>query len=106
MNLIAATLLLATPVAVPPPDEPVNEIVVLGRLRTIGVNVGRDRERRWQCGLDRSTGRANLDDKLCRAVTKCVRKGASSDAAVDACIRTSRARLVREVERAMKKSAK
>ena len=105
--IAAAALLLATPVAAAPPSgEPESEIVVLGRLRSIAVNVGQDREGRWQCGLDRSTGRASLDDKLCRAVTKCVRKGADSTDKVDTCIRTTRARLVREVERTMNKGAK
>lgn len=102
----AAFLLLAAPVATPPLSGPESEIVVLGNLRSVTVNVGQDREGRWHCGLDRSTGRASLDDKLCRAVTKCVRKGASGNAAVDTCIRTSRARLVREVERTMKKGSK
>lgn len=104
--IAAAALLLAAPVAAPPPSEPESEIVVLGRLRTIGVNVGQDSAGRWHCGLDRSTGRASLDDMLCRAVTKCVRKGADSTDKVDACIRTSRANLVREVERTMNKGSK
>ena len=103
--MILAALLLALSAAMPI-DEPVSEIVVLGRLRTIGVNVGQDSAGQWHCGLDRSTGRASLDDRLCRAVTKCVRKGADSTDKVDACIRTSRANLVREVERTMNKGSK
>ncbi|WP_086607004.1 hypothetical protein [Erythrobacter donghaensis] len=104
--ILAAALLLAAPVAPLPLSEPDSEILVLANLRSVSVNVGQDREGRWHCGLDRSTGRASLDDKLCRAVTKCVRKGAADTAAVDACIRTRRAGLVREVERAMKKGSK
>ena len=104
--ILAAALLLAAPVAAPPLSEPDSEIVVLGNLRSVSVNVGQDREGRWHCGLDRTTGRASLDDKLCRAVTKCVRKGADSTDKVDACIRTSRANLVREVERTMNKGSK
>lgn len=105
MVLVAALILAAQP-ASPAEAEAESEIIVLARLRTIGVNVGQDSAGQWQCGLDRSTGRASLDDRLCRAVTKCVRKGADSPAAVDACIRTSRANLVREVERAMNKASK
>ncbi|MFM7403017.1 MAG: hypothetical protein ACKO1N_02745 [Erythrobacter sp.] len=103
--MIAATaFLLGSPPAIPLPAEPESEIlVVLNRLRSITVNVGRDREGRWNCGLDRSTGQLKLDARLCRAVTKCVKKGATDDAAVQACIRSSRAGLVRELERSMKK---
>ena len=104
--MIATAILLVAPVAAPPLPEQESEIVVLGRLRTIGVNVGKDKEGQWHCGLDRSTGRASLDDRLCRAVTKCVRKGADSTDKVDACIRSSRAKLVREVERTMNKGSK
>lgn len=101
--ILPAALLLTAPVATPPLPEPESEIVVLGRLRSIAVNMGQDPQGRWHCGLDRSTGRASLDDKLCRAVTKCVRKGADSAEKVDGCIRTTRARLVREIERTMNK---
>jgi hypothetical protein len=104
--ILAAALLLAAPPAAADPSltEPEGEImVVLNRLRTISVNVARDGEGQWQCGLDRSTGRASLDEGLCRAVTQCVRNGAAAPAAVDTCIRSSRARLVRQVEQAMKK---
>lgn len=104
--IAAIAFLLASPppILAEPPVAPEDEIVmVLNRLRSITVNVGRDRARGWHCGLDQSTGRAKLDRRLCGAVTKCVKKGATDDAAVQACIRSSRAGLVRELERSMNK---
>jgi hypothetical protein len=103
MILAAALALVPVSAAAVPLAQPESEIVVLGRLRTIGVNVGRNRAGEWTCGLDRSTGRATLDERLCRAVTKCVRKGAETQTEVEICIRTSRAQLVRQVEQVMKK---
>lgn len=100
--MIGAFILAMQPV----PADPIPEIVVLGNLRALQVNVGQDPQGRWHCSLDRSTGRARLDDRFCRAVTKCVQKGASDDAAVETCIRDSRSRLVRQVERAMKRGSK
>lgn len=87
------------------PVEPVPEILVLGNLRSIQASVGQDPEGKWHCSLNRSTGRAKLDDRFCRAITKCVRKGASNQQEVSACIRDTRARLVREIERAMKRDS-
>ena len=96
--MMLTALLLAMQAA----PEPLPEIVVLGRLRSIEATVGQDPEGRWHCSLSQSTGRPKLDDKFCRAVTKCVRKGASDTASVKTCIGDTRKRLVREVEKAMK----
>ena len=108
MVLASALLVLApvTPAASAPPSEaaePVPEIVVLGRLRSLQASVGQDREGNWHCSLSESTGRDWLDDKFCRAVTKCVRKGAEENEEVDTCIRSSRKKLVARVEKEMKK---
>ena len=103
MILAAALLMASQPTPAPLAESESEIVVVLERLRSVTVNVGRDPQGRWHCGLARSTGRAKLDDRLCRAVTKCVRKGADSRDKVDACIRTSRAGLVRELERTLKK---
>ena len=100
--MILSALLLSLQAA---PAEPVPEIVVLGNLRSIQATVGQDREGNWHCSLDRSTGRARLDDRFCRAVTRCVREGASDQAQVNTCIRETRARLVRQVERAMERGS-
>ncbi|WP_298306610.1 hypothetical protein [uncultured Erythrobacter sp.] len=101
--MIIASLLLALQAA---PVEEVPEIVVLGNLRSMQASVGQDSEGKWHCSLNRSTGRPRLDDRFCRAVTKCVRKGASNEEEVRECISDSRARLVREVERAMNRDSK
>lgn len=97
-----AALLLSLQAA---PALPIPEIVVLGNLRSIQVSVGQDRGGSWHCSLDRSTGRARLDDRLCRAVTDCVRDGASDDATISACIREERSRLVRQIERRLRKGS-
>lgn len=99
--LPAAALLLSAPAA----SDPIPEIVVLGNLRSLSVNVVQDRQGRWHCGLDRSTGRPKLDETFCRAVTKCVRKGNTENDAIEACVRSSRQRLVRKVERELKKGS-
>ena len=100
--MILSALLLSLQAA----PEPVPEIVVLGNLRSLQASVGQDAQGRWHCSLNKSTGRAKLDDAFCKAVTKCVRKGASDRSAIDTCIRDTRGRLVRKVERAMKKSSR
>ena len=106
--MILSALLLslqAAPAAQPEP-EPIPEIVVLGRLRSLQVTVGQDRKGNWNCSLSGSTGRPRLDDKFCRAATKCVRKGAKETGAIEKCIRKSRNGLVKQFERAMKKTSK
>ena len=100
--MIVTALLLSLQAA---PAEPIPEIVVLGNLRSIQVSVGQDREGSWHCSLDRTTGRARLDDRLCRAVTDCVRDGASDDAAISVCIREERGRLIRRIERRMRRAS-
>ncbi|MEO0591206.1 MAG: hypothetical protein AAFZ11_11685 [Pseudomonadota bacterium] len=86
-------------------SEPVPEIVVLGNLRSLKVMVGQDPQGNWHCSMDKSTGRPKLDHSFCKAVTKCVRKGADDSQAVDTCIRETRSRLVRKVERAMEENS-
>lgn len=98
--MIFSVLLLSLQAA----PEPVPEIVVLGNLRSVQVSVGQDPEGRWHCSMNKSTGRPKLDDRFCRAVTKCVRKGASDREAVESCIRTTRSGLVRKFEREMRKN--
>ncbi len=101
--MILSALLLSLQAAAP--AEPVPEIVVLGRLRSMSASVGQDPEGRWHCSLSETTGRPKLDDQFCRAVTKCVQKGADDTASVKSCINDKRARLVRKVERAMKRGS-
>ena len=105
--VIATTALLAFALqaAPAPAPEPDPEIVVLGRLRTLQAIVGQGPDGNWYCSLSGSTGRAWLDDRFCRAITKCVRKGAAKDEAVSKCIRSSRKKLVKRVEKEMKKGS-
>ena len=104
MIVSSALLALAMQAAPAPASDP--EIVVLGRLRTLQANVGQGPDGNWYCSLSASTGRAWLDDRFCRAVTKCVRKGASDSDAVDNCIRSSRKKLVKRFEKEMKKGSR
>ena len=105
--MISALALLAAQAAMPPEaePEPIPEIVVIGHLRSVKVYVGQDPAGQWHCSMNKSTGRPKLDHSFCKAVTKCVRKGADNQQKVDTCIRDTRSRLVRKVERAMKKSS-
>lgn len=100
--MIVSAILLSLQAA---PADPVPEIVVLGNLRSIEVSVGQDQQGSWHCSLNRSTGRARLDDRLCRAVTQCVREGASDDAAIASCVREERSRLIRRIERSIERGS-
>ncbi|GMN02536.1 hypothetical protein [Erythrobacter sp. MTPC3] len=100
--MIGAALLLSMQAA--PAAEPISEIVVLGNLRSVQVSVGQDREGRWHCSMNKSTGRLSLDKSFCKAVTKCVRKGADDQEKVESCISDTRSGLLRKVEREMKKN--
>ena len=75
--MIALALLLAsTPVYAveqAPPMPP--EIVVVGqRLDRARVDVTRDSRGNLHCSISVSSGDAKLDDRLCRASARCVRK--------------------------------
>lgn len=97
---VFVSLLLAT--ATPISDIP--EIVVIAkRLDGVSASVGQDAEGRWHCSLDKSSGVRSLDNGLCKAVTKCVRKGATSDTAIHACVTKSKRRLLKKFEREYRK---
>ena len=83
------------------------EIVIVGqRLNGVTVNVGRDAKGRWHCGLTGSTGYPKLDERLCRATTKCVQKGKSDDAAINACVAKAKPGLLAELRKRMKRGDK
>lgn len=91
------------------PLDPISEeeIVVIGqRLNGVTVNVGRDAKGRWHCGLAGSTGYPKLDERLCRATTKCVQKGKSDDAAINACVTKAKPGLLAELRKRMKRGSK
>jgi hypothetical protein len=81
------------------PDDPPEIVVVAERLQRLTVNVVQDREGRWHCSLGASSGVERLDRRLCTEVTRCVQKGAASEAAVTACIGGEKARLLRHFRR-------
>jgi hypothetical protein len=95
MSLLLSFLLL---VQTAPVDE--EEIVVIGkRLDAVAVNVGRGPDGNWYCSMDGTSGVASLDAKVCKAVTKCVRKGATKNDAVKGCIQKSKKQLFAKFQR-------
>ena len=101
MSVLFAFLAAMSPATDPvPPSEPMPEIVVIAeRLKGVQVFIGQDEEGSWHCSLDRSSGVPSLDSKLCKAVTKCVRKGASTDSEVEQCVTKNKKRLLARFER-------
>ena len=69
-------------------------IVVAERFNRLQATVGRDPQGRWHCSLDGTSGAPRLDDRLCRAVTKCARKQAKGGKPAEACIADNRKRLL------------
>lgn len=104
MSAMLALSLLAVAVTAPPPDAADEaDIVVLGqRLQGASVIVSRNDRGRFQCGLSRSTGLAKLDEALCRTATACVRKGAGTADAVNACVTARKPALLDEVRAFLK----
>ena len=100
----AVALLLAQAAPLALPDDPPEIVVMAERLRTLSVSVGQDREDKWHCSMDGSSGVPRMDGLLCRAVTDCVRKGAKGDAAVKACVGTEKARLLRHFRRELREN--
>lgn len=96
----ALALLAALSMTAAAPSASSDDILVVAeRWKRIQVQVGRDARGRWTCGMQGSSGVTSLDGQLCRAVTDCVRKGATAQAAIQQCITTSKASLLARVER-------
>ncbi|WP_164118949.1 hypothetical protein [Sphingorhabdus sp. Alg239-R122] len=108
--MIASVFLLFAAQAVDTLPEPVytdEEIVIIGRrMQGISVNVGRDPQGSYHCSLNGSTGYPRLDEKLCKATTKCVRKGNIEDAAVKQCLKTRKSSLLKKIKRKMRRDRK
>lgn len=84
------------------PDAPLSEaeiVVIAQRLNSITVNVGRDPRGRYHCALDGTTGRPRIDDRLCRATTKCVIKGKRGDAEIHRCVARAKPALLAELRK-------
>ena len=96
--LSLALLMAAQQVPEPPLSDA--EIVVIGRrLDSVTVSVGQGPDGKWYCSMDGTSSVLSLDKKICKAVTKCVQKGARSDAAVQGCIQKSKKRLFAKFKR-------
>ena len=92
-------LLAALAVASTAAAEPNEIVVVAERLQRVTVSVTQDREGRWYCSMDASSGVPSLDANLCKAVTKCVRNGAATEAATRACVSDSKSFLLAQYRR-------
>ena len=95
-----ALALIATVAAQVPADEDI--LVIAKRLDSISASVTRGADGKFQCGLSRSTGLPRLDESLCRTATKCVRGGANTAEAVDACVSARKPALLDEVRAQLK----
>ncbi|MBY4635910.1 hypothetical protein K5P26_01995 [Sphingopyxis sp. XHP0097] len=100
--ILSLALLAMAQVTEPVPTE--EEIVVIARrLDEISASVGRDDKGRYHCSLSGSTGLARLDDRLCRAVTRCVQKGASDDQTINQCVAASKPKLIAQIRKEARK---
>jgi hypothetical protein len=102
MSLATVILLAQSQVAVPPPvpdgGTTAEEITVIARrLRSVRVGISRDAAGKYRCGLSESTGVLKLDAELCKATTKCVRKGKAAQDEVRACVDKARPTLVARI---------
>jgi hypothetical protein len=100
-SLLLAVMLQTVPVEIAPEDE----IVVIARkLGAVSVSVGKDARGKFTCQLDQSTGRASLDADLCKTAAKCVRKGAGTHDAVEACVEARKPELLEAVRQSLGKA--
>lgn len=95
--MLAAALLFLAPA--PVASEAPEIVVVAERFNRLTVSVGQDAKGAWHCSLDGSSGVPRLDDRLCRAVTACVRKQARGGKATEDCVQQNRGRLLRKWKR-------
>ncbi|WP_230279526.1 hypothetical protein [Croceicoccus sp. Ery15] len=109
MTMLAASILLAMAPAAAPQAQPLPEgdpiTVIAGRMASVSVMVGQDEQGRWHCSMDGSSGVPALDDRLCRAVTDCVRKGAGSEADVTQCVTRSKSTLIEKFTREARRNS-
>jgi hypothetical protein len=103
VKLLLALLVFQTP-AVPAVED---EIVVIGRrLEQASVNVSKDKQGRFYCSMSVTSGNVKLDERLCRAASKCVMKGASNSDAVRVCIDRKKPKLLAQFIKERKKVAR
>jgi len=98
-HFLTLTVLVAAPAVAQ--EEP--DIVVIGkRLESVTASIARDARGKLQCAVSQSTGLARLDDALCKTATKCVRKGARTADAINACVAARKPALLDEVKSLLK----
>jgi hypothetical protein len=98
-GLFLAVLLQTAPAAAPADETDI--IVIARRLSAVSAQVGKDVQGRFRCSLSASTGRADLDAKLCRAASDCVRKGARDQTAVASCLDRTKPKLLEALRRTL-----
>lgn len=81
-----ALALLAVIQAVAPAGAEDEIVVIARRFEQVAVHVGKDEAGRFTCGLSASSGSPRLDERLCKAASRCVIKGAADSDAVKICI--------------------
>lgn len=109
-GMIALAPLLLAPAALfaplPAPDAAAREdeyiLVTAERLRTLEVSVGQDGEGRWRCSLGTSSGTAWIDDRLCRATTRCVRRHGNDREEIGQCVAGQHGGILADVRRALR----
>lgn len=98
MSLSIILLIAAASAPVGAADE---IVIIAQRLEGTRVRVYADAKGKTACSLSRSTGLARLDEALCKTATRCVKSGAQTAPAVDACVRARKPALLDDARKAM-----
>ncbi len=97
MILAFALLAIAQAPEPVPTDEEI--VVIAQKLNGLAVYVGRDAEGRYHCDLSESSGNARLDAQLCKTSATCVKKGATEQTEIKACIDKRKSTLLADFRR-------
>lgn len=104
-GMLATALLLQSAPAATEPVPTTDEIVVIARrFDALSVGIGRDAKGRYFCNLSDTSGSRALDARLCKATAQCVRKGATGDGAVKACIAKQKRSVLADFRKAWARS--
>ena len=82
----------------------VDIVVVAERLAALEVNIGKDANGRFTCGLSQSSGSLRLDARLCKASAKCAKRHGSDAAAVKACVTSDKPKLLAQLRSELARS--
>lgn len=97
MILAFALLTIAQAPEPVPTDEEI--VVIAQKLNGLAIYVGRDAKGRYHCDLSESSGNARLDAQLCKTSATCVKKGATEQTEVKACIDKRKSTLLADFRR-------